>query len=119
MRYMRSGQPAPRERTAYALHYMIDYWNLHGLGLWAVEDQADGALMGQCGLFYLDKTTEIEVAYLLAQRYWGQGYATEAARAALRFGFETLGLDRIVAVVRPENAGSRRVLEKAGLCFEQ
>ena len=118
MRYMRTGKPAPRERTEYALHWMIDYWNLHGMGLWAVEHKADGALIGQCGLFYLDKTTEVEVAYLLAQAYWGQGLATEAARAALCYGFETLALDRIVAVVRPENTGSQRVLEKAGLRLE-
>jgi ribosomal-protein-alanine N-acetyltransferase len=60
----------------------------------------------------------VEVAYLLAQAYWGQGLATEAARAALRYGFETLALDRIVAVVHPENRGSQRVLEKAGLRLE-
>ena len=60
---------------------------------------------------------EIEVGYHLARAFWGRGYATEAARACLRYGFEQLKLERIVAVVRPENVASRRVLEKSGLSY--
>src|SRR6476661_5794721 len=82
MRYMRTGQPAPRERVQVALGYYIAYWDDHGFGVWAVEHPADGALIGQCGLFHLDNTPEVEVAYLLAPPYWGQGLASEAAAAA-------------------------------------
>ncbi|MDQ6694564.1 MAG: GNAT family N-acetyltransferase, partial [Chloroflexota bacterium] len=64
-------------------------------------------------------TEEIEVAYLLDKPYWGQGLATEAARAALSYAFDTLQLDRIVAVTRPENKGSKHVLDKIGLKFER
>jgi len=60
---------------------------------------------------------EIEVGYHLARAFWGRGYATEAARACVRFGFEQLNLERIVAVVQPANVASRRVLEKCGLTY--
>jgi RimJ/RimL family protein N-acetyltransferase len=73
--------------------------------------------MGFCGLQFLDNTPEIEVGYRLARRFWGMGFATEAARESLRYGFEELGLDRIVAVVQPENIASCRVVEKIGLRY--
>jgi ribosomal-protein-alanine N-acetyltransferase len=119
MRYMRTGNPTPAERLPVILDYYIRYWQEHPFGLWAVERRDDGALLGQCGLFHLDNTAEVEVAYLLAKDAWGQGFATEAAAATLRYGFETVGLDRIVAVVRPQNIASQRVLEKIGLFYER
>jgi len=57
------------------------------------------------------------VAYLLSKAYWGQGLATEGARAGLQYGFEVLGLDQIVGLVHPENRASQRVLEKLGMSF--
>ena len=60
-------------------------------------------------------SSEVEVLYALGRPFWGRGYAREAAAAALRFGFETVGLDRIVAFVVPENTASARVLEAVGL----
>jgi ribosomal-protein-alanine N-acetyltransferase len=119
MRYMRTGNPAPRERVAFVIDYYIRYWQEHPFGLWAVERRDDRSLIGQCGLFHLDNTPEVEVAYLLAKDAWGQGFATEAAAATLRYGFETVGLDRIVAVVRPQNIASQHVLEKIGLDYER
>jgi ribosomal-protein-alanine N-acetyltransferase len=67
----------------------------------------------------LDNTPEIEVGYLFAADCWGKAYATEAARAALDYGFTELDLDRIVAITRPENLASQRVLEKIGMRFER
>ena len=119
MRWMRTGLPVPRNQTEEAIAWYIGYWAAHGCGQWAVEQQADGALVGRCGLFGLDQTDEIEVGYLLGQPYWGQGDASEAAEAALRWGFTALGLERIVGVVRPENVASQRVLEKIGLRYER
>jgi ribosomal-protein-alanine N-acetyltransferase len=57
------------------------------------------------------------VAYLLSKRVWSHGYATEAARAAIQFGFETAGLQQIIGLVHPDNVASIRVLEKCGLGF--
>ena len=77
------------------------------------------SLIGRCGLVHLDNTPEIEVGYLFAADCWGKAYATEAARAALDYGFTELDLDRIVAITRPENLASQRVLEKIGMRFER
>ena len=93
------------------------HWEEHGFGLWAVEWRSTGEFLGEAGLQRFDGTDDVEVAYYLSRLAWGRGVATEAGCAALRHGFETLALPRIVAVVRPENAGSKRVLSKLGLRF--
>ncbi len=86
-----------------------------GFGVWAVEEAATGTFVGQAGLAAMDRTADVEGLYALARPYWGKGFAREAAAAALRFGFERVGLDRIVAFVLPENGASARVLEAVGL----
>jgi RimJ/RimL family protein N-acetyltransferase len=85
------------------------------LGLWAVEERASGEVAGVCGLLPVEGTgPDIEVAYHLARRWWGQGIATEAASACVAAGLAD-GLPRVVAYAFAENAASIRVLEKAGL----
>ena len=75
MRYMPGGKPVPRERVAASLRRMIDHWQEHGFGLWAVEDKESGRLIGRCGLVHLDNTPEVEVGYLFAADCWGKAYA--------------------------------------------
>ena len=74
--------------------------------------------MGWAGLQPLSGTDEIEVGYAFERAAWGRGYATEVASAIVQWGFEELGLERIVAVASPENAGSRRVMDKLGMRYE-
>jgi RimJ/RimL family protein N-acetyltransferase len=89
----------------------------HGFALWAVELRRTEEMIGVTGLRHLADGPEIEVGYRFLERCWGNGYATEAARAAIAFGFDELGLERIVAVTLPTNRASRRVMEKCGLTF--
>jgi RimJ/RimL family protein N-acetyltransferase len=89
----------------------------HGFSLWAVELRPEGSVIGATGLQHLADGDEVEVGYRFLREHRGRGYATEAARAAIRFGFDELGLDRIVAVTLPTNLASRRVMEKCGLTF--
>jgi RimJ/RimL family protein N-acetyltransferase len=89
----------------------------HGFSLWPVELRTTGDVIGLTGLQYLADGPEIEVGYRFLRDHWGHGYATEAATAAIRFGFDELGLDRIVAVTMPTNEASRHVMEKCGLAF--
>jgi len=117
MRYIGTGRPQSREQTTARLNGIIEHQNRHGFGLWAAIDKASGAWMGFCGLQFLDNTSEVEVGYRLAKRFWGMGLASEGAKASLRYGFEELGLEQIVAVVQPENVASQRVLEKIGLRY--
>lgn len=117
MRYLPAGQGISRERTQAALSRYIESWEPRGHGLNAVIEKANQRLIGHCGLVQLDYTDEIELAYGFAHSHWGQGYATEAARACVGFGFEMLKLGQIVAIVVPANTASQRVLEKLGMQY--
>src|SRR4051794_11515760 len=90
-----------------------------GWGLWAVERRSDAAFIGFAGLaevtFDAPFGPAIEVGWQLARDAWGFGYATEGARAALRFGFEQLGLEEIVSFTSPRNTRSVRVMERLGM----
>lgn len=115
MRYIGQGGPRTREQAREWLEKNEQRWRENDFGIWAVVEKATGELAGWCGLARLDGTDEVEVGYGLGRNSWGRGLATEAARASLRFGFEHLGLGRIVAVVNPANHASRHVIEKLGL----
>jgi ribosomal-protein-alanine N-acetyltransferase len=106
-----------RERVAKLIAAQLKHWEKHGYGWWAVTLRSGPGLIGWCGLQYLPETGEVEVAYLLDKDHWGRGLATEAARASLRFGFEGLGLESIVAIVHWQNTASQRVVEKLEMPF--
>jgi ribosomal-protein-alanine N-acetyltransferase len=99
--------------------FMVQHWKQHGFGPWAVIHRTEEQFIGHCGLRYWPGSADVEVLYALARPYWGQGLATEGARASLRYGFEHLRLERIVAAAMVENIGSRRVMEKIGLRYEK
>ena len=90
-----------------------------GWGLWAVEVIGGARFIGFVGLnepaFEAQFTPAVEVGWRLSREHWGHGYATEAARAALDFGFDQLGLDEIVSMTATANARSRRVMERLGM----
>ena len=91
----------------------------HGHGLWAAEVVGGAPFIGFIGLaepsFVARFTPCIEIGWRLAHAHWGRGYATEGARAALAFGFESVGLAEIVSMTTPTNTRSRRVMEKLGM----
>ena len=109
---------APRsslEENREKLERQIAHFAEHGFGMCAVELTASGETVGSAGLQQLEAGAEIEVGYRFLKEHWGQGYATESARASIAYGFDERGLDRIVAVALESNVASRRVLEKCGL----
>ena len=109
---------APRsslEENRAKLDRQIAHFEEHGFGMCTVDLAASGETIGAAGLQHLEGGPEIEVGYRFLKSYWGRGYATESARASIAYGFDELGLDRIVAVALAENIASRRVLEKCGL----
>lgn len=91
----------------------------HGFGLWAVEIENVAPFIGFVGLsiprFHARFTPCVEIGWRITAEYWRSGYASEAARAVLAHGFETLGLDEIVSFTVPKNLASRRVMEKIGM----
>ena len=91
------------------------------LGLWATIHKETGKFIGRCGLlpWTIEGQPEVEVAYTLAQDFWGQGLATEAAHAILQYAFEQLHLSRLICLIDPANHASRRVAEKIGMTLEK
>lgn len=98
---------------------LIGMWALRGFGMWAVELRADGSFAGRAGLYQTTEWPDPEVAWSIRRDLWNQGLATEAATAALEYGFTTIGFDRIISLPAPANAPSVRVAEKLGLTFEE
>ena len=109
--------PLSRERSDAFLERIERHWDEHGWGLWAVEVTGGAAFVGYTGLWPAEDVAPgmVEVGWRLARPYWGLGYATEAAREALRYGFSDVGLDEIVSFTVPQNGRSRRVMERIGL----
>ncbi len=98
------------------------HWERHGFGQWVVELPGHAAFIGVVGLnsvgYEAAFAPAVEIAWRLASAYWGRGYATEAARAALDYGFGELGLGQIVAVTVPANSRSRRVMERLSMTHD-
>ena len=97
-------------------HPIADY-RKYGFGRGACILKSTGEQIGFAGLKYLEELDEVDVAFRLMRTHWGLGLATEAALAAVRFGFTDLDLKRIIGLVMPENIASVRVLEKTGLRY--
>ncbi len=108
-----------REASDALVTRIEDHFAQHGFGLWAVEIPTVVPFAGFIGLaiprFTAHFTPCVEIGWRLAAEHWGHGYATEGARAVLRFGFESLGLSEIVSFTVPANHRSRRVMERIGM----
>ena len=89
-----------------------------GISLWAATLKESGKIIGDCGLFPSQgKCPEIEIAYRFARDYWGKGFASEAAQAALDYGLKILKIDRIIALTDPDHTASRRIMVKLGMKY--
>ena len=116
MKYLADGKPLAREVVAQRLKRFLRYPALYpDLGVWRAARRDTGAFIGWFALNYAGKSTDIEVGYRLLPVAWGKGFATEGASAIVDYGFDDLGLYRIIGVTHPGNTASQRVLMKAGL----
>jgi RimJ/RimL family protein N-acetyltransferase len=110
------------EETREELEWFLNGHPSHPeLGLWATIYRETGEFIGRCGLlpWTIDGRHEVEVAYLLDKKFWGQGLATEAAQALVQYGFEHLQLSRLICLIDRENEASIRVATKIGMTFEK
>jgi RimJ/RimL family protein N-acetyltransferase len=114
MRYMGDGQPLARPVAWRNLAMMVGHWSLRGYGLWAAEERSSGVLVGRVGFWNPEGWPGFEIGWMLRRSFWGRGYATEGARAALRYGFTVLGQAHVISLIHPENAGSIRVARRLG-----
>lgn len=113
-------KPRTLDKVREWLDKNIQHQNKHGFSFGFVYEKETGKCIGRAGLLYLaydDTQPDIEIGYRLYKSSWGKGYATELARALIKWGFENLPVDKIVAVIDPQNGKSRRVLEKANMHY--
>lgn len=115
LKYFPSSEPMTQELVQKMINFLLNHWEKYGYGLWAVEHKELGTLIGRCGLQYIAETAETEIDFILEPQFWGRGFATEAGRACLQFGFDELQVKQIVGIVHPANLASQRVLEKLEL----
>lgn len=116
MRYLVGGaaEPWDRGRSWRHLAFLLGHWQLGGSGMWAVERKETGMFLGVVGFAEPEGWPGCELAWVLARRWWGNGYATEAARAALDYAFTVLKRNRVISLIHPENRASIRVAERLG-----
>jgi RimJ/RimL family protein N-acetyltransferase len=112
MRFL--GRPVPRAEAWRNMAMVVGHWHLRGYGMWAVEEKASGELAGRVGCWRPEGWPGLEVGWTLRRRFWGRGYATEAARASLDYAFTKLEQARVISLIAPENVNSVRVAERLG-----
>lgn len=114
--------PLSRAESQTMLERLHAHIAEHGWGLWALELRDTGQFIGFTGLatprFEAHFTPAVEVGWRLSPGFWGHGYATEAAQAAVAYGFSELGLDEIVSFTTMDNRPSRAVMERLGMTYE-
>lgn len=114
--------PLTREASDALVGRICAHFDEHGYGAWALEVRASGEFAGFTGLllqtFSAHFTPAVEVGWRLDRSMWKRGYATEAACAALGYGFDVVGLDEVVSMTAIGNIASRRVMERIGMTHD-
>lgn len=113
MQFVGNRQPWSREQTRAFIDRAVAQARQYGYCQWPMVLKEDRSLIGFCGFARIDE--QIEIGWRLAVEHWGKGLATEAARAALDYGFATLGFEHVRATVQPGNEASLRVALKLGM----
>ncbi len=116
MHYITDGVPRERSHYEERIPELLKYISENpGLGLWPTYLKETNEFIGWYILKHLPDDGEVEIGFRIKKKFWGKGYSTEAGLALLKHGFETVGLDRIAAIVRPDNLASQAVIKKIGL----
>ena len=117
MRHIGTGEPETKPFDEYRafITQRLGLWLSDRFHMWAMRLHGSDEFLGWVMLKPIRDTPHVEVGYRMPQSSWGKGYATEATRAVLDYGFNTVGLDEITAVTHPDNAASQHVLTKCGL----
>jgi len=120
-RYILLGEPFTPQDVAQVSARTLEQWDHNGFGPWVAIEKATGRWVGRIGLNEIldwPGPDEFEVGWELHREFWGRGLATEGGRASMRYGFEVVGLARIMSATMATNAASRRVMDKCGLRFQ-
>ena len=115
LRHLGGGtEPWDRGRSWRHMAFLMGHWQLGGAGMWVLERRETDEFVGVVGFSAPEGWPGFELAWTLARRWWGNGYATESARAAMAYAFTALGKERVISLIHPDNNASIRVAERIG-----
>jgi RimJ/RimL family protein N-acetyltransferase len=114
MKYLGDGRPKSRAETWLMMASYLGHWELRGYGLWAVEEKSTRRFIGRIGLLNPEGWPGLEIAWTLARDRWGNGFATEGAKASLDYAFSVLKRDHVISLIHPDNQNSIRVARRVG-----
>jgi RimJ/RimL family protein N-acetyltransferase len=115
MRYLSvEGKPLTRFQSWQAFCANFGHWQLRGFGMFAVVERATNEFVGRIGPWHPEGWPGFEVGWTIRQKFWGRGYATEAARRSVEFAFTELGRDSLISLIEENNVRSIRVAERLG-----
>lgn len=123
MRFIGNGQVATEQQSHAMIAKQEAQWDEKGFAFFAVQERSSGETVGLCGInipyFYPEILPAVEIGWRFRRPFWGQGYATEAAHAALDFGLNVLEVSTIYGFANPDNVPSLRVMDKIGMSFQR
>lgn len=120
MRYAING-PSSEEGVFRFIHATLNRYETDGIGQWAVVEKLSNTVIGDCGFSIkdIDRIREHDLSYRFSRKYWGKGFATEAATACRNYAFKNLNLDRIISIQDKDNKLSHKVLHKIGMLIKK
>lgn len=114
MRFLGEGKSLDRMGAWRHLAMLVGHWHLRGYGHWVVEEKSSGRYAGRVGFYNPEGWPGFELGWTLGREFWGKGYATEAARRALRYAFEEMNRDHVISLIDPANEASIKVAGRIG-----
>ena len=114
MHFLGAGKPLDRVECWRHLAFMAGHWQLLGFGPWAIEEKASGNFVGRVGFLDPEGWPGFELGWTLSRKFWGHGYASEAARRALAYAFDEMDKDHVISLIDPLNTNSIKVAERLG-----
>ncbi|HEX8088914.1 MAG TPA: GNAT family N-acetyltransferase [Blastocatellia bacterium] len=118
-KYLWDDEVISREQAAGVVVESSALFRTRGFGLWRAAGRGNESLIGFCGYWFFQDPPQLQLLYGVAPTDWGRGLATELARAAIRYGFEEMAFDRVIASADAPNLASLRVMQKAGMAFDR
>jgi ribosomal-protein-alanine N-acetyltransferase len=118
-KYLWDDEVISRQQVSSVVDESMSLFEASGFGLWGAFPREGETLIGFCGYWFFHDPPQLQLLYGVAPSHWGKGLAAEAARAVIKYGFEELSFDRVIASADAPNLASLRVMEKAGMTFDK
>jgi [ribosomal protein S5]-alanine N-acetyltransferase len=118
-KYLSPKNRRTREQLKVSLKKFANHWNERGFGILCVTKKESGEMLGYCGFQFFDETDDVEILFCIILEDWNKGFATEAAKGCIKYGFKHLKFNRIYAATDPQNLASQSVLTKLGMHYDE